>query len=165
VTYTATDGNVAHDVTQTRTVNIVDTKPPEITLLGDNPYEIQPQIPFQDVDPGFEVDLGTSVTVDYSNVLTTDNSNFDVIYTASDGVNPDTVVTRRVEVADTLSPIITILGDNPITLERYDVYNDEGVTLDPGSFLVSTVSTVDNTEVGSYTVTYVSTDNINPDTT
>jgi hypothetical protein len=165
VTYTATDGNTAHDVTQTRTVNIVDTKPPEITLLGDNPYEIQPQIPFQDVDPGFEVDLGTSVTVDYSNVLTTDNSNFDVIYTASDGVNPDTVVTRRVEVADTLSPIITILGDNPITLERYDVYNDEGVTLDPGSFLVSTVSTVDNTEVGSYTVTYVSTDNINPDTT
>jgi hypothetical protein len=165
VTYTATDGNTAHDVTQTRVVNILDTKPPEITLLGDNPYEIQPSVQFQDVDPGFEVDLGTSVSVDYSNVLTTDNSIFDVIYTASDGVNPDTVLIRRVEVADTLSPIITILGDNPITLERYEVYNDEGVTLDPGSFLVSTVSTVDNTEVGSYTVTYVSTDNINPDTT
>src|SRR6056300_429364 len=165
VTYTATDGNTAHDVTQTRVVNILDTKPPEITLLGDNPYEIQPSVQFQDVDPGFEVDLGTSVSVDYSNVLTTDNSIFDVIYTASDGVNPDTVLIRRVEVADTLSPIITILGDNPLTLERYDVYNDEGVTLDPGSFLVSTVSTVDNTEVGSYTVTYVSTDNINPDTT
>jgi len=165
VTYTATDGNTAHDVTQTRTVNIVDTKPPVITLLGDNPYEIQPSIQFQDVDPGYEVDLGTSVSVDYSSVKTTDNSVFDVIYRASDGVNPDTVLTRRVEVADTLSPIITIIGDNPLTIERYTVYNDQGVTLDPGSFLVSTVSTVDNTEVGSYTVTYVSTDNINPDTT
>ena len=164
VTYTATDGNTAHDVTQTRTVNIVDTKPPVITLLGDNPYEIQPAIPFQDVDPGFEVDLGTSVTVDYSNVVTIDNSNFDVVYRASDGVNPDTVVIRRVAVADTLSPIITIIGDNPLTLERYTVYNDQGVTLDPGSSLVSTVSTVDNTTVGSYTITYVATDNINPDT-
>jgi hypothetical protein len=164
VTYTATDGNTAHDVTQTRTVNIVDTKPPVITLLGDNPYEIQPAIPFQDVDPGFEVDLGTSVTVDYSNVVTIDNSNFNVVYRASDGVNPDIVVIRRVAVADTLSPIITIIGDNPLTLERYTVYNDQGVTLDPGSSLVSTVSTVDNTTVGSYTITYVATDNINPDT-
>jgi hypothetical protein len=166
VTYTATDGNVAHDVTQTRTVNIVDTKPPVITLLGDvDPYQIQPLIPFQDVDPGFEVDLGTSVSVDYSNVVTADNSNFDVVYRASDGVNPDTVVIRQVAVADTLSPIITITGNNPVTLERYSVYMDQGVTLDPGSSLASTVSTVDNTAVGSYTVTYVATDNINPDTT
>jgi hypothetical protein len=166
VTYTATDGNTAHDVTQTRTVNIVDTKPPVITLLGDvDPYQIEPSISFQDVDPGFEVDLGTSVSVDYSNVVTTDNSNFDVVYRASDGVNPDAVVIRRVAVADTLSPIITITGNNPVTLERYSVYTDQGVTLDPGSSLASTVSTVDNTAVGSYTVTYVATDNINPDTT
>ena len=166
VTYTATDGNVAHDVTQTRTVNIVDTKPPVITLLGDvDPYHIQPLIPFQDVDPGFEVDLGTSVSVDYSNVVTTDNSNFDVVYRASDGVNPDAVVIRRVAVADTLSPVVILNGPSVVTLERYAEYVEQSVTLDPGSSLVSTITDLDNTTVGSYTVTYLATDNINPDTT
>ncbi|MDB4676291.1 DUF5011 domain-containing protein, partial [Flavobacteriales bacterium] len=166
VTYTATDGNVAHDVTQTRTVNIVDTKPPVITLLGDvDPYQIQPAIPFQDVDPGFEVDLGTSVSVDYSNVVTTDNSNFDVVYRASDGVNPDAVVIRRVAVADTLSPVVILNGPSVVTLERYAEYVEQSVTLDPGSSLVSTITDLDNTTVGSYTVTYLATDNINPDTT
>jgi glutamine amidotransferase PdxT len=166
VTYTATDGNTAHDVTQTRTVNIVDTKPPVITLLGDvDPYQIQPAIPFQDVDPGFEVDLGTSVSVDYSNVVTTDNSNFDVVYRASDGVNPDTVVIRRVAVADTLSPVVILNGPSVVTLERYAEYVEQSVTLDPGSSLVSTITDLDNTTVGSYTVTYLATDNINPDTT
>jgi hypothetical protein len=166
VTYTATDGNTAHDVTQTRTVNIVDTKPPAITLLGDvDPYQIQPAILFQDVDPGFEVDLGTSVSVDYSNVVTTDNSNFDVVYRASDGVNPDAVVIRRVAVADTLSPVVILNGPSVITLERYAEYVEQSVTLDPGSTLVSTITDLDNTTVGSYTVTYLATDNINPDTT
>ena len=166
VTYTATDGNTAHDVTQTRTVNIVDTKPPVITLLGDvHPYQIQPVILFQDVDPGFEVDLGTSVSVDYSSVVTTDNSNFDVVYRASDGVNPDTVVLRRVAVADTLSPVVILNGPSVITLERYAEYVEQSVTLDPGSSLVSTTTDLDNTTVGSYTVTYLATDNINPNTT
>ena len=166
VTYTSTDGNTAHDVTQTRTVNIVDTKPPVITLLGDDPYEIQPGVDFRDVDPLYEVDLGTSVSIDYSNVVTTDNSVFYVVYRASDGVNPDAVVLRRVSVADTLSPIVTIIGDNPYTLERYAEYVDPGATTDTqsGSRFVSTVSTVNNTVVGSYTVTYDATDDINANT-
>jgi hypothetical protein len=115
--------------------------------------------------PGFEVDLGTSVSVDYSNVVTTDNSNFDVVYRASDGVNPDTVVLRRVAVADTLSPVVILNGPSVITLERYAEYVEQSVTLDPGSSLVSTTTDLDNTTVGSYTVTYLATDNINPNTT
>ena len=166
VTYSGTDGNTLHDVTQTRTVNVVDRKPPEITLLGDNPYEMQPGIDFRDVDPLYEVDLGTSVSIDYSNVVTTDNSVFYVVYRASDGVNPDTVVLRRVAVADTLSPIVTIIGDNPYTLERYAVYVDPGATTDTeaGSRFVSITNNINNTAVGSYTVTYDVTDDINANT-
>ena len=165
VTYTATDGNTAHDVTQTRTVNVLDRKPPQITLLGDNPYQMQPGIDFRTVDPLFEVDLGTSVTIDYSNVVDTHTSTFTVVYTASDGVNPDVSLTRQVAINDTVSPIVTLNGASIITLERYDPYSDEGVTLDPGSVLVSTTSTLDNTVVGSYTITYEATDYINPNTT
>jgi hypothetical protein len=166
VTYTGSDGNTAHDVVATRTVNVVDTVPPVITLLGDNPYEMQPGIDFRDVDPLYEVDLGTSVSIDYSNVVTTDNSTFFVVYRASDGVNEDAVVLRRVAVADTLSPIVTIIGDNPYTLERYAEYVDPGATTDTesGSRFVSITSNVDNTAVGSYTVTYDATDDINANT-
>jgi len=168
VVYNATDGNTAHDVVATRTVNVVDTVPPVITLLGDNPYEMQPGIDFRDVDPLYEVDLGTTVSIDYSNVVTTDNSSFFVVYRASDGVNPDAVVLRRVAVADTLPAIITIIGDNPYTLERYAEYVDPGATTDTesGSRFVSITNNVDNTAVGSYTVTYVATDDVNiPPTT
>ena len=132
VTYTATDGNTAHDVTQTRTVNVLDRKPPQITLLGDNPYLMQPDIDFRTVDPLFEVDLGTSVTIDYSNVVDTHTSTFTVVYTASDGVHPDVIKTRQVAINDNQSPIVTLNGASIITLERYDPYLDEGVTLDPG---------------------------------
>ena len=168
IVYTATDGNTAHDVTVTRTVNIKDTKPPQLTILGADPYPMQPYGYFPDLDPGVEVDLGTSYSINYSNI---NNNNVNagyqtVVYTASDGVHPDVVKTRVVAVADTVSPIITITGDNPYTLERYAEYVDEGATVDAGSTLetANTVSTVDNTTVGSYTVTYSATDNINPDT-
>jgi phosphotransferase system IIA component len=167
VTYTGSDGNTAHDVTVTRTVNIQDTKPPQLTILGDNPYSMQPYGYFPDLDPGVEVDAGTSYSINYSDI---NNNNVDagfqtVVYTASDGVHPDVIKTRVVAVADTISPVITIIGDNPYTLERYAEYVDEGAIVDEGSTLETTISTVDNTTVGSYTVTYTATDNINPDTT
>src|SRR5210317_353798 len=164
VVYTASDGNTLHDVTQTRTVTIQDTIPPSITLLGDNPYFMEPSYNFADLDPGYEVDLGTSVSVNYSAINNIQSGLYDVIYTASDGVNQDVVVTRTVEVADRVPPIVTILGDNPYTLERYDTYTDAGATVDIGSTLVSTTSTVDNTEVGSYTVTYEAADGVNENT-
>src|SRR6056300_1315490 len=164
VVYTASDGNTLHDVTQTRTVTIQDTTAPSITLLGDNPYFMEPSYNFADLDPGYEVDLGTSVSVNYSGIDNTQAGVYDVIYTASDGVNQDVVVTRSVEVADRVPPIVTILGDNPYTLERYDTYTDDGATVDIGSTLVSTTSTVDNTEVGTYTVTYEAADGVNENT-
>ena len=166
VTYIGSDGNTAHDVTVTRIVNIEDTKPPQLTILGANPYPMQPYGYFPDLDPGVEVDLGTSYSINYSNI---NNNNVDagfqtVVYTASDGVHPDVIKTRIVSVADTVSPVITIDGDNPYTLERYAEYVDEGATADIGSRIETTVSNVDNTTVGSYTVTYTATDDINPDT-
>ena len=166
VVYTAYDGNTT--VTATRTVTVVDTKLPELTLIGDtSPYNIQPGIVFANIDPGFSNDAGTVVTVDYSNASIIQNTSFDVVYRGNDGVHPEIVLIRRVSVDDTLSPIVTINGDQVVTIERYSEYVDAGVTLDPGSSLVSgyPVSTVDNTATGSYTVTYLATDSINPDTT
>jgi hypothetical protein len=162
VVYTAYDGNTT--VQSTRTVNVVDTTPPVITILGDNPYIMQPLYYFPDLDPGVSVDIGTTLISTLNTVNNTQPGSYTVTYTASDGINPDVSKTRIVSVNDTFSPVITIAGDNPLTLERYSVYIDQGVTVDVGSILTSTISTVDNTAVGSYTVTYTATDNINPDT-
>ena len=58
---------------------------------------------------------------------------------------------------DTVSPVISILGDNPATVELGDVYVDAGATADTGETVV-TIGTVDTNTVGSYTITYTATD-------
>ena len=166
VIYSATDGNTLHDVTSTRTVTIKDTVLPVLNLIGDNPYNIQPLIDFETVDPGYSNDASTIVTVDYSQVTTGDNDIFNVTYTGDDGVHAPVVRTREVRVDDTLRPVITILGDNPYTHERFAVYTDPGATVDLGSTLIRTdnLVTANVGIVGSYYVEYEAEDGFNENT-
>ena len=68
-------------------------------------------------------------------------------------------MTRTVTVVDTTLPVITLLGDDVVTLEVGDTYTDAGATAtdnydgDITSSIV-TVSTVNTAIVGSYTVRY-----------
>ena len=165
VVYTASDGNTAHDVTLIRTVTIADTTPPSLQLLGDNPFVMDIFGYFPDLDPGYIIDEGTTLVSKVSNINNTQVGVYQVDYTASDGVNPDVTLRRIVVINDDIPPVITILGDNPYILERYDLYIDPGANVDIGSTLTTTVSNVDNTIPGSYTVTYTATDNVNSPTT
>ena len=166
VIYSATDGNTLHDVTSTRTVTIKDTVLPVLNLIGNNPYNIQPLIDFETVDPGYSNDASTIVTVDYSQVTTGDNDIFNVTYTGDDGVHAPIVLTREIRVDDTLRPVITILGDNPYTHERFAVYTDPGATVDLGSTLIRTdnLVTANVDIVGSYYVEYEAEDGFNENT-
>ena len=58
---------------------------------------------------------------------------------------------------DTVFPVITILGDNPATVELGSSYTDAGATSDGGE-TVSTSGSVDTNTVGSYDITYSATD-------
>ena len=58
---------------------------------------------------------------------------------------------------DTVFPVITILGDNPATVELGDTYTDAGATSDGGETVTSS-GTVDTNTVGTYTITYSATD-------
>jgi len=58
---------------------------------------------------------------------------------------------------DTVFPVITILGDNPATVELGDVYVDAGATSDGGE-TVNVSGTVDTSVVGTYIITYSATD-------
>ena len=58
---------------------------------------------------------------------------------------------------DTVFPVITILGDNPATVELGSSYTDAGATSDGGETVTSSGS-VDTNNVGTYTITYSATD-------
>ncbi len=58
---------------------------------------------------------------------------------------------------DTVFPVITILGDNPATVELGGTYTDAGATSDGGE-TVSSSGSVDTNTVGTYTITYSATD-------
>ena len=163
VTYNVSDtsGNAAVPVT--RTVNVVDTTAPVITLLGDNPMTIEVGSTF--TDPGATAsdagdgDLTSSIVVTGS-VDTSTLGTYTLTYNVSDASgNVADPVTRTVNVVDTTAPVITLLGDNPMTIEVGSTFTDPGATaLDAGdgdltsSIVVS--GSVDTSTIGTYTLTY-----------
>lgn len=86
VTYTATDSS-GNTGTASRTVIVQDTTPPQITLLGANPYLIPLDSSWASEDPGATADGGETVTVETSNLtytIETYGGNWDAVYSATD---------------------------------------------------------------------------------
>ena len=106
ITYSATDaaGNTG---TATRTVNVVDTTPPVITVEGDNPATVELGATY--TDAGATADGGetvtTSGTVDTSTVGT-----YTITYSATDAAGNTGTATRTVNVVDTTPTVITLSG-------------------------------------------------------
>ena len=154
ITYTATDGT--NQATATRTVNVVDTTAPIITLTGANPQTIESGADYTEL--GATTDDGSDVSIDssaYRNVVGT----YIITYTATDGTNQATA-TRTVNVVDTTAPIITLTGANPQTIESGADYTELGATTDDGSD-VSVDSSAYRNVVGTYIITYTATDGTN----
>ena len=152
ITYSATDAS-GNTGTATRTVNVVDTTAHVITVLGDNPATVELGSTY--TDAGATADGGETVTtgtVDTSTVGT-----YTITYSATDASGNTGTATRTVNVVDTTAPVITVLGDNPATVELGSTYTDAGATADGGETVTST-GTVDTSTVGTYTITYSATD-------
>jgi hypothetical protein len=159
LTYTATDasGNVG---TATRTVNVVDTTPPAITVLGDNPATLELGDTYVDSNATAEDASGTATITASDNIDPDVIGTYTVTYTATDASGNSSTATRTVNVVDTTSPTITISGDNPVTVEFGDSYSDAGASAEEADETVplETTSNVDTDTVGSYSVTYTATD-------
>ena len=161
VTYTATDldNNTA---TATRTVNVVDTTAPVITVTGDNPATTELGETYTDAG-ATATDLSGAITVVTSGTVdTTTVGTYTLTYTATDPSSNTSTTTRTVNVVDTTAPAITVTGDNPATVELGGTYTDAGATATDASGDVTVVTTgVDTVKpntLGTYTVTYTSTD-------
>ena len=159
ITYTATDldGNTA---TATRTVNVVDTTDPVVTVTGANPATAELGGTYTDAgatasDASGSVAVVTSGTVDTSTL-----GAYTLTYTATDASGNAGTATRTVNVVDTTAPAVTVTGDNPASVELGGTYTDAGATATDasGDVTVVTTGTVDTATVGEYTLTYTSTD-------
>ena len=109
LTYTVTNsfGNTA---TTTRTVNVVDAKPPVLTVIGDNPLTYQVSTSF--VDPGataideYDGDISNKI-LKSSTVTPTIAGTYKVTYYIIDAAGNSVSVDRIVNVVDTTLPTVT----------------------------------------------------------
>ena len=155
LTYAVSDaaGNAATAVT--RTVTVVNTTAPVLTLLGASSVSLEAGATY--ADAGATSDGGETVTttgiVDPNTVGV-----YTLTYSASDaGGNAATSVTRTVTVSDTVAPVITLTGLASVTHELGTTYTDAGATSDGGE-TVTTSGTVDVNTAGTYTLTYSASD-------
>ena len=159
LTYVATDpsGNTS---TATRTVNVVDTTAPVVTVTGTNPVTVELGDTYSDAG-ATATDLSGVVTVVTTGSVDTDTvGEYTLTYTSTDPSGNAGTATRTVNVVDTTAPVVTVTGTNPVTVELGDTYSDAGATATDLSGVVTVVTTgsVDTDTVGEYTLTYTSTD-------
>ncbi|MBI5398452.1 DUF5011 domain-containing protein, partial [Candidatus Woesearchaeota archaeon] len=163
MSYSVSDsaGNAAIQVT--RTVNVVDTAPPVITILGSNPESVVINTAYIDAGATAFDNADATTTVATTSTVDTSILGADTVTYVSTDSSANTATSTRVvnviAVPDTAAPVITILGANPLTIEGGAVYVDAGATAldnvdgDITANIVAT-STVNTAVIGTYTVTY-----------
>lgn len=161
--YTATDssGNSADPVQ--RLVRVVDTTPPVINLIGANPLTLQCGVSY--VDPGATaVDScagNLTVSVNSAQVNTQEPGTYTVYYSATDPSGNTGTAQRTVIVQDTLPPVITLVGSNPLIVQCGSAFTDPGATaVDQcdGAVQVQRSGSVNTAVPGDYQITYTAVD-------
>lgn len=170
VYYSVTDSAGNPSEVLERTVEVVDTTAPQISLLGSElavlecgyPYETSGVFAWDDCD-GIITD---GVVIDTSLLDIHTPGAYIVSYYVTDGAgNTSEVLERTVGVVDTEAPVISLLGENPVTLECGGAYSEPGATAtDTCEGDLSAGVTIDSTAVnpavpGEYQVIYEITDN------
>jgi len=163
LTYNASDaaGNAAVPVV--RTVTVVDTIAPVISLNGSSSMTVECHTSFADPGATATDACDTSVPVSVSGSV---NVNVPGVYTltynaSDDSGNAASPVTRTVTVVDTTNPTVTLNGANPMTVVQGSVFVDPGATASDscqGPLPVSASGSVNTAVVGTYTLTYSATD-------
>jgi len=154
-------GNAA--MTVTRKVTVTDTTIPVISLSGSASLNHEQGTVYSDAgataSDSVDGDLSGNIVVSGSVDSNTAGS-YTLSYNVSDAAgNTGATVTRRVTVADTTIPVISLTGLATINHEQGTVYSDAGATASDsvdgnlsGNIVVS--GSVDSNTVGSYTLIY-----------
>src|SRR4029077_14956740 len=101
------------------------------------------------IDPGATASdtcAGSLAVTTNSNVNPNLPGSYTITYTATDPSGNSTTNTRTVVIRDTIAPVITVLGANPLTNECHTAFIDPGATAADtcaGSLTVTTNNPVD----------------------
>jgi hypothetical protein len=162
ITVTATDA-AGNTKTNTTTLTVNDTTAPVITRNGLATITVECHTSFTDPSATATDSCSGQVTVSTSGTVNINMpGTYTLTYTAKDTANnPATPVTRTVKVVDTIAPIITLTGLNPMTVEAKSSFTDPGATASDncgGNFSATASGAVNINVVGTYTITYTAKD-------
>ena len=150
--------------TQTFDVDVIDSELPVIEYDGVTSIEVNTvSINFLDhitVTDNYDIDL-ESITELLGTVSFDTVGVYQIEFSVTDSSLNEGTLTVDIHIVDTTLPVITLIGDDSITIEYGDTYTDEGVTCednyDNDCDLVI-VNSIDFEEAGTYTITYNTTD-------
>ena len=136
---------------------------PYITLNGSATINHEQATSYVDAGATATDVIDESVTVTITGSVDSDTAGvYSLSYSATDSEgNVSRILIRTVTVADTIAPVITLVGDDAVEVKLDSTYTDAGAsatdTVD-GSVDVITTGSVDTSAAGAYTFTYTATD-------
>lgn len=170
IDYNGADSSANDAVTVSRTVNVIDTTAPIISLNGSAFVEVGQGATYTDAGANATDNNDLSVTVTPSgSVNTSVIGSYTITYNAIDTAgNAASPVFRTVNVVDNDAPIITLLGQAVVTHVHGTPFVDSGasaVDAVDGSVSVTISGSVNVNAIGSYTLTYSAQDSNGNDAT
>ena len=145
----------------------IDTIPPVISVIGDNPLSVEKDSIYTDLGATALDDVDGTITVVVDGLVdTTILGAYTITYTATDSAENIATETRIINVidssvTDTTSPVITINGNIFEAVILNSIYTDLGATaLDEvdGVIAVDISGSVDTSVIGSYDIIYTAID-------
>jgi uncharacterized repeat protein (TIGR01451 family) len=132
-----------------------------ISLNGANPFALECGDNFADPGATAVNGVGNPVPVVVSGTLDDHApASYTLTYTATEGAN-SVSTSRTVNVSDSEAPVITLNGQNPMTLSSGQPFINPGASASDdceGARPVTSSGTVDTNTPGTYTVTYTASD-------
>ncbi len=165
IAYTAKDAH-NNPTTAYRTVKVVDTTKPVITLKGETPVKLEVHSRYTDAgataSDNYDGDITDDVFV-VNPVIVDVVAAYTVTYSVKDGRGNADYIERIVNIVDETRPVITLIGNSQVTIPLNSAYNDAGATATDNydgdiSNFVDVESNVDASKVGTYYTTYNVTD-------
>lgn len=159
----------------TRRVEVEDTTNPTIKLEGDSEITLYPDsindyqeegVTLKDKGRATQENKTTAGVYDWATLNITSTvqnqiGEYTITYTLKDPKNQQAEVIRKIIVSDNTKPTITLLGDEIITVNLGETFNDPGVKVSDNSneVIEATVSgSVDTAVLGTYILTYSAVD-------
>ena len=148
-------GTIEVRETAKRTIHVVDTQAPEITLVADPEVFTIPGLAYQ--EEGFTAIDGYDGDITDKVIRVDDGIN--VSYQVTDSSGNTAEVLREIIYFDPIAPELNLEGKSTITLNVGDAYTEPGYTANDNcdgdiTAKVVVTGTVDTSAVGEYTLTY-----------